>query len=216
MNTGGVGDILSIVTALWDWKEAHKNQGEYYDVEISEASLKIVNTLLEACSDLENTTDEGYKVLAECFLGEVLLCEQYGNSRPEEGSEHYLAYAIESSTGRGYIHGRLVGLCIIVVSLLQHVASCSSSENESVDLSKALASCEHSKTLAQFYKKIGLHVLPDSDGMPTKDEVAKALSNMDSFLKIESQLLPGYFHFYGAPSSELIEATLTHTVDLLS
>ena len=218
LNTGGVGDILSIITALWDWREAHTNQGECYDVDISQKSLHIVNKLLSACSELENTTDEGYKILAECFLEEVLLCEQYGNSRPEEGSEHYLAYAIESSTGRGYIHGRLVGLCIIITRLLQHVAS-SRQNNMITDddqkLSDILNSCEVSKTLAKFYKKIGLYVIPGSDGMPTREEVVYALQNMESFLKLESQLLPGYFHFYGAPSKDLIESTLDCTFQLL-
>ena len=217
LNTGGVGDILSIITALWDWREAHTNQGEYYEVDVACISLGIVNKLLTACAHLQDSTDEGYKVLAECFLEEVLLCEQWGNSRPEEGSEHYLAYAIESLTGRGYIHGRLVGLCIIIVRLLQHVASnIADVTADQQNIMEVLQSCQVSKTLADVYNRIGLHVVPDSDGMPTRMEVVNALRNMDSFLKMETQLLPGYFHFYGAPSSELTEAVVAHTFKLLS
>ena len=59
-------------------------------------------------------------------------------------------------------------------------------------------------------------MVPDSEGMPSRMEVVNALRNMDSFLKMETRLLPGYFHFYGAPSSELTEAVVSHTFKLLS
>jgi glycerol dehydrogenase-like iron-containing ADH family enzyme len=42
-----------------------------------------------------------------------------GNSRPEEGSEHFWAYHVEYLTGQSYIHGELVALGILLMSALQ-------------------------------------------------------------------------------------------------
>ena len=49
----------------------------------------------------------------------TLLCLQVGNSRPEEGSEHFLGYNIEYITGQGYVHGQLICLCTYVMARLQ-------------------------------------------------------------------------------------------------
>jgi glycerol dehydrogenase-like iron-containing ADH family enzyme len=45
--------------------------------------------------------------------------ESFGNSRPEEGSEHFFAYNAELCTGRKFIHGELVCLGILLMSRLQ-------------------------------------------------------------------------------------------------
>lgn len=50
---------------------------------------------------------------------EVQLCNLIGHSRPEEGSEHYFAYAAESILGKGLPHGDLVGPGILIMAFLQ-------------------------------------------------------------------------------------------------
>ena len=85
---------------------------------------------------------------------EVALCEAWGNSRPEEGSEHYLAYCIEDDALRSaaqqksdggeaagaeapasmarrtaFVHGQLVGLCTVAVARWQELSGvCAGSE----------------------------------------------------------------------------------------
>ena len=53
-------------------------------------------------------------------LKEVALCEKWGDARPEEGSEHFLAYCIESITHDHYIHGNIIGLSILISLFLQN------------------------------------------------------------------------------------------------
>jgi A-factor biosynthesis hotdog domain len=52
---------------------------------------------------------------------EVQLCNLIGHSRPEEGSEHFLAYALEAhpAIGAGHAHGDLVGPAILAIAHLQ-------------------------------------------------------------------------------------------------
>ena len=46
------------------------------------------------------------------------ICLPAGHYRVEEGSEHYLFYAIEKRLQRSFIHGHIVGLGVYVVSRL--------------------------------------------------------------------------------------------------
>ena len=45
-------------------------------------------------------SEEGLRLLSELYVEEVALCEAWGDSRPEEGSEHYLAYCVEDISSR--------------------------------------------------------------------------------------------------------------------
>ncbi|MBM4389000.1 MAG: iron-containing alcohol dehydrogenase, partial [Deltaproteobacteria bacterium] len=87
LNKSGVGDILSIFSALWDWKEAHQRLGEFYDPEIAAGARDLLDRLFAGADEIRDVTDEGLRLISELYAGEVRLCELVGNSRPEEGSE---------------------------------------------------------------------------------------------------------------------------------
>ncbi|MCK7467104.1 MAG: hypothetical protein MZU91_02420 [Desulfosudis oleivorans] len=63
------------------------------------------------------------KTLYDCLAMEVQYANQVGHARPEEGSEHYFAYAVENHIGHGLPHGDLVGLGIMIMSKLQGQAT---------------------------------------------------------------------------------------------
>ncbi len=119
INRAGSGDILSIHTALYDWKLAAEITGEPYHPDIADQSNQLLDRLGKASSDIYNVTSEGIKELMNLYVAEVDLCQQMGNSRPEEGSEHFWAYHVEYLTGQSYIHGELVALGILLMSALQ-------------------------------------------------------------------------------------------------
>lgn len=68
-----------------------------------------------------------------CLALEVLLCNLVGHSRPEEGSEHYFAYAVENEVGPGRTHAELVGPGILLMARAQG--------QETVPLEQALRAC---------------------------------------------------------------------------
>jgi len=119
INRAGAGDILSIHTALWDWKFAAKKTGERYDEHIAQQSYQLLYSLKNECDDIRNVTDNGIRALIELYGFEVDLCHQMGNSRPEEGSEHFWAYNVEYRTKREFVHGELVTLGVLLMSALQ-------------------------------------------------------------------------------------------------
>ena len=119
LNRGGVGDILSIHTALYDWRLAHQRTGEPYDAAIAQQSASLLERLRAHSKEIYAVSDAGVRLLTELFCEEVYLCLQVGSSRPEEGAEHHLLYTLEYLSGRTYLHGAAVTLCALVIAHLQ-------------------------------------------------------------------------------------------------
>jgi glycerol dehydrogenase-like iron-containing ADH family enzyme len=119
LNRAGAGDILSIHTALFDWKLAHAERGERYDSDIADGARRALQRLAEGWRDIRDVTDDGIRLLAELFAAVNELCGRFGSSRPEEGSEHFWAYNVEYLTGKQFIHGELVSLGVALMAGLQ-------------------------------------------------------------------------------------------------
>lgn len=192
LNRSGVGDILSIYTALWDWKLANETTGEAYDGSVAIESKNILQTLLDSADEIKECTEKGLKTLAELFVREVLLCEKFGNSRPEEGSEHYLAYCIEYLTKKKFLHGELVTLCVVLTSLYQG---------------------QDTQTIVETIKKLGIECSPEKIGI-TDQELFDALLFLPKYLDMEKQLLYGIYH-HNPPTKNRAKEILERCKDIL-
>ncbi|MCP4641132.1 MAG: iron-containing alcohol dehydrogenase, partial [bacterium] len=110
LNRAGSCDIASIHTALFDWKLAHERTGEAYDASVAELARQCLVELDNNASEIYNVTPNGIDVVVDLFQREVEFCYPLGNARPEEGSEHIVAYGMEHLTRRHFVHGDLVAL----------------------------------------------------------------------------------------------------------
>lgn len=119
LNRAGVSDTISITSALGDWIIAREEAGENFDQTVFNRAKKIAKDLMDARTEIKEVSARGIKALVDGFYEEVFLCEEWGNARPEEGSEHFLAYCLESLTGKHYIHGNLIGMNILISLFLQ-------------------------------------------------------------------------------------------------
>jgi len=119
LNRAGVGDILSIHTALWDWKRSSVRGKDLYSEETAAAASAMLRRMEENVADLRDVTETGVRLLFDLYNEENDLCEGWGNSRPEEGSEHFFAYNMEHLTGQHFVHGELVCLGVYVLSYIQ-------------------------------------------------------------------------------------------------
>lgn len=119
LNAAGAADILSIHTALFDWQLAAHQTNEPFNAAIGEQARQLLDALNEHASDIRENSPRGLRFLAEAFAIEDNLCSQHGSSRPEEGSEHFLAYNLEYRSKRAFIHGELVGACIVAMAHFQ-------------------------------------------------------------------------------------------------
>lgn len=123
VRAAGITDVMSIATGSWDWRFAHEQgknpPGMEFIPWVYENAQSILNGVIDCAEAAGRGDKDGLKTLYDCLAMEVQLCNQVGHARPEEGSEHYFAYAVENYMGHGLPHGDLVGPGIMIMSRLQ-------------------------------------------------------------------------------------------------
>jgi glycerol-1-phosphate dehydrogenase [NAD(P)+] len=138
IRAAGICDVLSIATGSWDWRfaaERDKNPPEMeYVPYVDQVAAGILQGAYDCAEAAGQGDPEGLKQLLDCLALEVQLCNQIGHSRPEEGSEHYFAYAAENRVGAGLPHGELVGPGILLMAERQG--------QEVAPLRRALEACQ--------------------------------------------------------------------------
>lgn len=111
----GVGDLVSKLTAVVDWKLAFHNAGEPVDDLAALLSDATVYQFLAAPSfDVPGTA-----LLGTALMLNGIAMEICGSSRPASGSEHLLSHALDASSARPRPHGLQVGVATYIVSRLQ-------------------------------------------------------------------------------------------------
>ena len=127
IRAAGITDVMSIATGAWDWQFAHEQGKNPIGMEfipwVYDNAQSILSGVLDCAEAAGRGDKEGLKTLYDCLAMEVQLCNQVGHARPEEGSEHYFAYAVENHMGHGLPHGDLVGPGIMIMSKLQGQAT---------------------------------------------------------------------------------------------
>jgi glycerol dehydrogenase-like iron-containing ADH family enzyme len=122
LNVAGVGDILSCHTACADWERAaaagRSGDCPFSAADVAAARAVLADTLA-AAEDIAAASDAGLRALVHGYMRINALCLPAGHPRAEEGSEHFVLYALESRLKRGFIHGHIVGLGIYFMARLQ-------------------------------------------------------------------------------------------------
>jgi glycerol dehydrogenase-like iron-containing ADH family enzyme len=178
LNRAGVSDTISITSALGDWIIAREEIEEKFDRDVFNRAKNIAEDLMDARNEIRDVSEKGIKALVQGFYDEVFLCEEWGNARPEEGSEHFLAYCLESLTGEHYIHGNLIGMNTLISLYLQEEYA-----QFSLDLIK------------KFLKDIELNFTPKSQNISNKD-LERALKHVKQYV-VDEKL---FYSIYNSPN----------------
>jgi glycerol-1-phosphate dehydrogenase [NAD(P)+] len=104
LRSAGICDVLSIATGNWDWHFADSLGKNAQETPLVAYAAQCADGILQGvldCAPAAGQGDEaGLRQLLECLALQVQLCNFLGHSRPEEGSEHYFAYAVENIMGQ--------------------------------------------------------------------------------------------------------------------
>ena len=121
LNIAGIGDLLSIHTATFDWEYAHSRGKSEYPFSAADvaAGRKILDNIYTRLDDIRDNTNEGLMAIVEGYMTMNTICLPAGHYRIEEGSEHFLFYELEERLARPFVHGDIVGLGIYLMSQLQ-------------------------------------------------------------------------------------------------
>jgi glycerol dehydrogenase-like iron-containing ADH family enzyme len=172
LNRAGIADVISITTALGDWLIARDSSGAKFDQGVFDRAKGIASQLMNNAGSIKDVTNDGIKALVDGLLAEVELCDEWGNARPEEGGEHFLAYNLEEITHGHYIHGNLIALNILVLLKLQR--------------DRAVFGLNQMRS---FFDAIGLEYQPQKQGIE-KHDYRLALLTMKDYV-IKENLFPG-------------------------
>ena len=168
LNVAGAGDLLSIHTACFDWEIAERaGRSEYRFAPADVATARaVLAAILDGADTIRRCTDDGLRLLVEGYMRINTICLPAGHYRVEEGSEHYLFYALEEQLGRAFVHGNIVGLGIYLMSRLQHNSP------------EIITAC---------MDRIGLQYQPANLGI-SRPELASALSGLRSYIETRPDL----------------------------
>jgi glycerol-1-phosphate dehydrogenase [NAD(P)+] len=111
----GVGDLVSKITAVHDWKlafHAHGTPVDDFAALLSDAT--VFQFLARPIRDLE-----GERLLGNALMLNGVAMEICGSSRPVSGSEHLISHALDASSPHPRLHGLQVGVATYLCSRLQ-------------------------------------------------------------------------------------------------
>jgi len=120
--SAGIGDVLSCLTALADWKLAvAKGIDPAWNQEGADASVRYIDALEAAAPEIAARSEAGIRALMELHREIGWRCHDLGHARFEEGSEHFFAYCFEAVTGRTIMHGELVVMGVLAMTALTEI-----------------------------------------------------------------------------------------------
>jgi glycerol-1-phosphate dehydrogenase [NAD(P)+] len=112
----GIGDLVSKLTAIFDWKLAFHCRGEpVNDFAALLSDATVYQFLAQPSFDLC-----GARLLGTALLLNGIAMEICGSSRPASGSEHLISHALDSLSQRPRLHGLQVGLATYLISRVQN------------------------------------------------------------------------------------------------
>lgn len=122
--SAGFGDMISNITAVLDWKLAHREIGENY----SESSAIFSKTIAEELMDyvLRDTDLSQYpEKLVKALIGSGITISIAGSTRPASGSEHLFSHALDYLKKKydldiDSLHGEQCGVGTIISSYLHY------------------------------------------------------------------------------------------------
>ena len=168
LNVAGVGDLLSIHTATYDWSLANERGKSEYPF-LPEAIVQaraLLSEVMSKTDDIRRVTDKGIECIVRGYMEVNTLCLPVDHYRVEEGSEHYIFYALEKKYQRPFIHGHVIGLGIYLMSKLQK---------------------NNLKMVTEFMDSVGLCYQPVNLGL-TKEGLKEVLLGLKAFVASRSDL----------------------------
>jgi glycerol dehydrogenase-like iron-containing ADH family enzyme len=119
MNRAGVGDLLSIHTALWDWRLAARRGHVRLVPAFAERAEKVLDEVETLGVEVRDVSDRAVEAIVRAYVQINDMVVELGHAQVEEGSEHHFVYCLEQVAGRSFVHGEVVSLGTVLMSFLQ-------------------------------------------------------------------------------------------------
>lgn len=114
----GVGDIISNLTAVKDWRLAHKLKGEYYSEYASALSLMSAKMVIKNADIIKLGNKESVRKVVKGLISSGVAMSIAGSSRPASGAEHLFSHALDMLLKKPALHGEQCGIGTIIMAYL--------------------------------------------------------------------------------------------------
>lgn len=115
----GYADIISNLTAVEDWKLAHKLINEPFSDSAAALSTLTATKLIEQADIMKLKNIESADVIIKALISSGIAMSIAGNSRPASGSEHKFSHALDIIAPKPALHGEQCGVGTIMMMYLQ-------------------------------------------------------------------------------------------------
>ncbi|MTI68282.1 MAG: iron-containing alcohol dehydrogenase family protein [Firmicutes bacterium] len=146
----GIGDLISNITALWDWQYEEKNKTTTVDDFAVMISRKAVESFLSLPFYSIKEPNFIHNLVDSLIMNGIAM-EISGTSAPSSGSEHLISHALDKIVEKPQLHGIQVGISTYIMSRLQE-----NKVQEIINILKATGFWEYAETLnlkAKDFKK---------------------------------------------------------------
>ncbi|MDP4091640.1 MAG: iron-containing alcohol dehydrogenase family protein [Bacillota bacterium] len=115
----GIGDLVSKITALYDWQFEEQNGRAVMDDFAVMISKKAVNSFVR--TEFKTIKDDFFlKELVDSLTMSGIAMEIAGDSAPSSGSEHLISHALDKLCVKPQLHGIQVGVATYLMSKVQN------------------------------------------------------------------------------------------------
>lgn len=115
----GIGDLISKITAIYDWEFEEAHGIAVVDDFASMISKKAVNSFVR--TEFKTIKDDLFlKELVDSLTMNGISMEIAGNSSPASGSEHLISHALDTFLEVPQLHGIQVGIATYIMSKVQN------------------------------------------------------------------------------------------------
>lgn len=115
----GIGDLVSNITALYDWKFEEEHGKVIIDDFATMISKKAVNSFVR--TEFKTIKDDLFlKELVDSLTLNGISMEIAGDSSPASGSEHLISHALDKFLETPQLHGIQVGMATYIMSKVQN------------------------------------------------------------------------------------------------
>ena len=116
----GCGDLVGKLTAVLDWRLAHRLRGEYYGEYAASLALLSAKHVIRMYEEFgtKSIPREAIRTLVEALISSGVAMGIAGSTRPASGSEHMFAHALDIVANYPALHGEEVALGTIMMLYL--------------------------------------------------------------------------------------------------
>jgi glycerol-1-phosphate dehydrogenase [NAD(P)+] len=147
----GLGDLVSNLSAVRDWRLAHRIAGEPIDDFACLTAEAAAGSVVDDDADLGDPDFRATLIRGLILSG--IAMEMAGSSRPASGSEHLISHALDATLAEPRPHGMQVALATVAAHVLRG---------------------DPCARLVAFHRRVGLPVVPSDLGL-TPDDVLRAV-----------------------------------------